>query len=409
MTANNPDSDSSPQAQSPIPPELLPQEEKTITLLDVLLVITRHRWAIIKVTAIATGIALLFAIFVAAEYRAWAKVVREQHSGERSSLAGGFAALRGLGVNIGGTAEGITVDTYPIILQSREIRLAVARTKYYFSDLKRTMTLVEYHHQPLSFGRRVLEGLKAVTIKLPRTIKRLLSGGDQDAFSGPNLPENFSIASKEEEESLEILSEQLSVNVEAGSGIMTVSIKTENPLLSALLAQQFIDRLTERIKAISSHQNETRLQFIRDRLAEASVELELAEGNLSRFVDRNRDPQTARLRTEMEQLQRTVDFKARVFGDLQVQYTQAEIDLDATRPVITLIEAPIPPIDPSGPNRKFIVVAGILLGLILGVGLAYMRDIGQSIRKGEGNEEIWSQIRAELPPGSRLRRRLSRL
>ena len=313
MTADNPDRDRSPQAPSPIPHELLPREEKVITLLDVLLVITRHRRAIFKITFITTLMALLLAIFAPAEYTAWAKVVREQGSGEGNRLAGGLDALRGLGINVGGSAQGITIETYPVVLKSREIRLAVARNEYYFADLKQTMVLVEYHHQDRSIGRRLLQGLAAVTIKLPRTIKRLLRGDEQRTYSGANLPESFAVASQEEEKSIEILSEQLSVDVDLKSGIMTVRIKTKNRLLSALLAQQFIDRLTERITSISSRREETRLQFIRGRMAEASVQLELAEENLAKFVDRNRDPQTARLTTEMEQLQRIVDFKARVF------------------------------------------------------------------------------------------------
>jgi len=57
-------------------------------------------------------------------------------------------------------------------------------------------------------------------------------------------------------------------------------------------------------------------------------------------MDRNRDIQTARLRTEVERLQRQVTIKMELYRELQTQLMQAEIELQHIQPVITLVEAP---------------------------------------------------------------------
>ena len=106
----------------------------------------------------------------------------------------------------------------------------------------------------------------------------------------------------------------VSVSVDRNSGIMSISVTTRQPLLSAQLAQTFINLLTQRVREIYTKKIREDLEFIRERFGESQQQLEVAEEKLAQFMDRNRNPQTAQLRTKMERLQRQVSFKTQLYA-----------------------------------------------------------------------------------------------
>jgi len=57
-------------------------------------------------------------------FTAKVKLIREIESEGSRGLVGGLAALRGLGISIGGSTAGLTPDAFPQITTSREDRLA---------------------------------------------------------------------------------------------------------------------------------------------------------------------------------------------------------------------------------------------------------------------------------------------
>ena len=132
--------------------------------------IARHHRLIGLTTLTVLTIGLLIAILSPPKYTASAKVNRETTTEAPSGLTGGLAALRGLGISVSGGSVGITSETYPDILMSREVRLAVARSSYYFDDPDATMTLVDYRSRPAGVVGFLFTGLKNVTIGLLGTL-----------------------------------------------------------------------------------------------------------------------------------------------------------------------------------------------------------------------------------------------
>jgi uncharacterized protein involved in exopolysaccharide biosynthesis len=382
-------------------------EDDEISLLDLSLILARNRWLIAKAAGICLCIGLLIAIFHPAEYTAQASVIRE--TGENSSATGltGLAALRGLGISLGSATTGITVDTYPEIIRSREVRLLVANSPIYFDDINTTMSLVEYQHRPPGIVGTVLKGLKNVTIGLPNTLRNISRKGLSD-LAIVNSKGNLLLLSKEEEVTIRWLAEQLSIKIDRASGIMTIAVTTNDPLLSAQLAITIIDHLKERVQEIYTQKTHENVEFIRDRFAESQNELVAAEEELARFTDRNLNPQTARLKVELDRLKRIVTFKTQLHSDLQTQLTQAEIELQRSQPVITLVESPVPPLKPSGPRRMLTVIFSLFLGGALGTAIAGIKNVLNTQRENAETSAKLAELRDLLNPKRMIswRRRL---
>ncbi|MGM0704552.1 MAG: Wzz/FepE/Etk N-terminal domain-containing protein, partial [Bacteroidota bacterium] len=92
--------------------------EEEISLLDILVVLARNRRFVIGCVVGLTMVGLIYAIAAPEEFTADAQVVREVEGGA-GPAPGGLSALRGLGVNLGGTSTGLTSEAYPRILTSR--------------------------------------------------------------------------------------------------------------------------------------------------------------------------------------------------------------------------------------------------------------------------------------------------
>ena len=88
------------QRQTPkhtTPPPERGWEEDTVSIIDLLLVIARHRRLIGFTTLSVLAIGLLIAILSPPEYTALAKVIRETDTDTSAGLSGGHATTAGMG------------------------------------------------------------------------------------------------------------------------------------------------------------------------------------------------------------------------------------------------------------------------------------------------------------------------
>jgi len=385
-------------------------EEETFPLLDILLAILRNFRLIALSTTVLVALGFLIAVFRTPTYTASAQVIRETTGQSTSSGITGLAALRGVSLDVIGDQAGITVDTYPNILMSWEVRLAVVRSPFYFANLDTTMSLVAYQNRPRRAVSMILSRLKKVTIGLPGTIIRLfrsppLSREQAESHGSATYP------TAEEEVSIRTLQNLVTISVDRKSSIMTISATTSIPLLSAQIAQNFVDHLTERVRHFYDEKTRENLEFIRARFMEAQQELEDAEEELAQFMDRNRDPQTKRLLISMERLQRKVTFTSQLALELQTLYTQSEIELQRSQPVITLVEAPVPPITAGGPRRKSIVLLSLFTGLGIGIAMVAIKGFIEGQQADNQARAKLAEIRELLAPSKllgRVRRRVQR-
>ncbi len=339
-------------------------------MLDIVLVMARYRTVITWSVAVCGAVALMIALFSSSQYTSWAKVIREVESDAMSrGMGSGLSLLSGFGLNLGGASTGLTAAAYPDIALSREVRLAVVRDTFFFPDEAQSMTFAAYTALDPGLG----EVLYDYTVGLPRTLKRALRRRlIAPGATGGQVLEQY--PTRDEEEAMKAVAELVSIGVDEETGLMTLAARTDNPLLSAQLAQSFVDHLVDRVRTIRTQKARADLRFVEQQFEAAEDSLRLAENRLAAFDDRNMNPQSARLRTERDRLLRIVSFKSELYSDLQAQLTQAEIDLQRSEPIITVLEQPVPPMESSGPQRTLTLIIGVVAGLFIGVCLAFFRS-----------------------------------
>lgn len=309
-----------------------------VTLISVAVVLLRHRWLIILsslVGMIAMGLAA---------YSPNPKYTASATFTPRSRNAGGAgsAILQQLGLGGGGNA-GYYLD----LIRSREILGPIVESK------------VPYSTPDSSIATKRLIDLYDIEDKRPLYARA---------------------------EAVERLSKQMQTSTQT-NGMMKLTLTTENPVLSTQLTARILDQLNEFNLKSRQQQASTERQFIENQVAEAAQRLRLAEDQLQAFLNVNRNfTQTSYLSFEWDRLKRQVGMRQDLYTSLAKSLDDARIEEVRNSPVLTVIEPPAVPLFPDRATWPGRAVLGLMLGLLVGVMLAFIRSYFMRQRESETTE-----------------------
>lgn len=357
---------------------------KELSILDGVYVLAKYRTFILAVTVLATLLGVFFAIKAPKEYTSSAVLVREA---QQESAAGGLSALRGLGLNLGDSGPGLTIEAYPNILTSREVQAAIIHESLPLSD-GNDITMLEYNE-------RYAKGPG-----ISGTLRRLIRGESSEAES-PSVARVDSFATSytvNELEAMTAFSEMLSVSSDVETGLMTVTVSARDPVFAASLAGRTVEELRVRVQDILTKKAREDYEFIRDKTQEAEEVLTSARAVLARFNDRNLGSNSAQLAAQRDRLRQEVTFAVQVYGESQSELKRAELEVQRANPVVTVLDRPVVPHLPSKPRRALMVVIAFLLGLCGSVLLSFLFEGVQAEGLSEQGEQKREAIRSMLIP-----------
>jgi len=254
-------------------------------------------------------------------------------------LSGGLAGLSGLagqfGISIAPGGED-SPDFFAKVLDSRELLTNVLQSQFDDPDAN-------------------VPGTKQTLLTI------LDAGGDTER-------ERIGKAIRE-------LEKRIVVSVDKLSGIVSLEVELKSPELAAAVANRMIELLNafdlDRLKL----QSRERRKFIGERLTQAQAELDLAEGNLLRFLQSNRRYGDSPLLTfEADRLQRKVQLRQDVILTLQREYEEARIAEVRDTPVLTIIDTATPPDKKSSPKILLNLLVATILGILTAMFVAHVSE-----------------------------------
>jgi uncharacterized protein involved in exopolysaccharide biosynthesis len=292
-----------------------------------------RRWPLILGCALLLGgVTALLVFLVPPRFTATTTFVPEapKESSLTSSL-GGIASQFGLGGEI---SNPYSADFIARVLQSRYIGEAILRTE---------------------FDGRLLPDILEIEEANPR---------------------------KRVEKSLEELDDATSTDLDEKTGVISLNLTLEDPELAAAVANRMVEELNRfNVERRRSQSGEERA-FSERRLAEARRELAAAESALAGFLQRNRTfSEFSLVGVEARRLERDVQLKQDVLLTLSRAYEEARIGEVRDTPVLTVIDRAEPPASKSWPKRILSILGALVLGTVIGVGLALLSEARGRMRQ----------------------------
>jgi len=173
---------------------------------------------------------------------------------------------------------------------------------------------------------------------------------------------------------IDILRGQVKAKSSPKTGVITVTVSAATAELAVQIAQAVLDEVN--LFNLNRRQGEASAQrvFIEKRVADAQSELRQAEENLQSFLTLNREFRSPSLQLEFDRLNRVVTMRQQLYTSLAQAYETAKIEEVRDLPVITVIEPPELPIEPTAHGGTRRTLLGLLIGGLAGVLLAFARD-----------------------------------
>ena len=171
------------------------------------------------------------------------------------------------------------------------------------------------------------------------------------------------------------LLKMISVSKNKKSPLITLEVNAFEAQFSADLAAAVIDNLEK----IAIHFKLSRVKekklFIENRISEIDLDLRKAEENLKIFRERNRSINSSpALLLEQERLLLEAEVQKQMFITLKSQYEMVQIEEVEKGSMIQVLDPPEAPTSKTLPKPKRDILMGILLGVIFGGCLTFLKE-----------------------------------
>jgi len=376
------------QEQAP----LREQPEDEISLLDLLIVLAKRKWFILKVTFSIALIALIISIFLPKQYTGLVTLLPPQQSSSvGSALTAQLGNLGSLGA-LAGSSMGLKNpnDMYVAMFKSRTVEDAM---------IKRFNLMAEYHEKYMSTARKAFEGHStveagtkdgllhiSVTDKDPKRAAEMANGYVEEYR---RLSQTLAISEASQrrlffEQQLEQSKDKLADAEEAlketqqKTGMIQLDSQARALIESAAQLRAQIAAKEVQIQAMRTYatsensgvvEAQQELDGLRAQLTRLGGSTDEGSGGL--ILPKGKVPQAG---VEYVRKLRDVKYYETIFGILARQYEMAKLDEAKEGALIQVVDPAIVPDYKSSPKRGLITVIAAFAGFVIAVFAVFWQE-----------------------------------
>ena len=266
----------------------------------------------------------------------------------------------------------------PELVENISFRKKIIYMPVYESDNGEKISLVEYlssdKYRPFHLG----SWIRKYTIDLPATLR--MANGEGIVNKNMGKDTSLIILSRSEQQATDIL--QKGVTLWIGENNALLNVTTEDPLITARLAQNILSLLKEEVTNYRSVKIEEQWSFLKQQQEIAIQELDTKRKEMTKLQTtkhtlptQNIDIAQSILLAEYQQLYSN-------YQNLSQRLERLKLKKQDTTPVFTMLEEIYVPYQASNTKQSIIITAFIALGLFLGmvlvITLPYIAEITRS-------------------------------
>ena len=352
-------------------------EEQEIDLIELAQKVWAERKMPYKVCGIAAVIGLIVGFSIPKEYSTEVTLAPESASKMNAGSMGALAAMAG--INLGGASAGedaLSPELYPDIVKSTPFLLELFDVKVKDQKGKIDTTLYAYldkYQRSSWMGTVVSAPFKALgwTLSLFKD-KPEKKEGKIDPFR----------LTLDETRVAEALSKRILVTIDKKTGVTTLEVTMQDPLISASLTDTVMRCLQNYITDYRTNKARHDLAFTEKLYNEAKADYQNAQKKYATFADANQNVVLLSYRAEQERLKNEVELAYTVYTQVSGQLQMARAKVQEITPVYTVIQPATVPLRAAKPNKIMILIGFVFLAGVGCVGwILFVKDLFKDWRK----------------------------
>ena len=177
-------------------------------------------------------------------------------------------------------------------------------------------------------------------------------------------------------------------NVDKKTGVTTVSVTMQDPLVAAILTDTVVVKLKEHITKYRVSKAEDDYQYWEQLNKQRKEEYYKKQKNYAEYVDANKNVILQSVIIEQERLQNEMNLAYQVYSNVATQLQMAKAKVQEAKPVFAVVEPASVPLQPSGTSRKMILV-GIVFLAVAGAAawILFGQDLWKNLKNGLNEEK----------------------
>lgn len=361
------------------------EEELEIDLME----LARKLWARRRFLIRAMGVGLVLGVIVALampkKYTVNVTLSPESGKAASGSSLSGMASMLGLGsLASGSDVDALNITLFPDIVTSTPFTLELFDVPVTTQDDEPT-TVQQYLTEDTGTAIGAVLSLPGKAIG---GLMSLFSSEEEEASDTLNA---FRLT-REQTAIVETLRRSIAADVDKKTGVTTVSVTMEDPVVAATLCDTVVAKLQQYITQYRVKKAQQDCDYLEMLFKERQQEYYQAQQLYAKYVDANKGVILQSALTERERLQNDMSLAYQVYSQVATQLQVARAKVQEAKPVFAVVEPATVPLFPSSTSRKIIVLGFIFLAFVAGAAWTlFGQGLWQKVREGMKEENTSNQ------------------
>lgn len=309
-----------------------------------------------KVCSIAVFLGIVIAFSIPKTYKAEVVLAPESSSG--LNIGGGISDIASMvGIDIGsvGTSvDAIYPELYPEIVQSTPFLTSLFQTQVSSKGPEfKNITLYTYlkDKQKETWWNRIIDA-----------VIQLFKKKDRTSLKKKKL-NNFML-NKEEYDIAQGIKNIINCNVDKKTSIITISITTQDPLISASLADTVKSKIQQYIIDYRTKKARNDLEYAQKLSIEAKAQYIKAQQKYTSYADANEDVVLMSFKAIQDELENEMQLRYNIYNQCAQQLQLAKAKVQERTPAFTVIQPATVPLKKDGPKRVTILFVFVFMAIV---------------------------------------------
>ena len=325
-------------------------EEQEIDLIELAQKVWASRKLVFKACGIAALVGLVVAFSIPKEYSTSVTLAPESGGKSGGGSMGALAAMAGINLGTSSGEDALSPELYPDIVSSTPFLIELFDVKVKDQKAKVDTTLYAYLKE-----EQRSPWWSAIFSAPFKVLGWTLSLFKDEPEEGDAKLDPFRLT-KDESAIADALSKRISVSVDKKTGVTTLSVTMQDPLISASLTDTVMHCLQNYITDYRTNKARHDLAFTEKLYGEAKASYEDAQKKYANFVDANQNIILLSYRAEQERLQNEMNLAYQVYTQVSQQLQMARAKVQEITPVYTVVQPATVPLKPAKPNKLMILI-----------------------------------------------------
>lgn len=360
------------------------EEELEIDLMEYARKLWASRKLLLKVAGIAAIVGVVIALGTPKTYTATVTLAPESGKSGGGGLSG-IASMLGVGgLSMSSDADAFNVTLYPDVVSSTPFIIDLLDTEVKQLENENGTTLAGYLKEGTSSS--LIGTIVSLPFKAIGAVMSIFSSDDDKENDNQDI--NPFQLTKEQDNIVNGLRKLVVANVDKKTGVTSISVTMQDPLVCAIVADTVVTKLQEFITGYRVNKAQEDCKYWEQLHEERKNNYYEKQQNYARYTDGNQGISRESVKIEQARLENEMNLAYQVYSQVATQLQMARAKVQEAKPVFAVVEPATVPLKPSGTSRKMILI-GIVFLAVAGASawILFGQDLWKNLKEGLKEEK----------------------